>query len=194
MAALSVTAQALDYLLSTINHFSWASKVDLRVVISEEDHLKEMRTTCYIVIGLYGADFWSAISLNTLMDWAEDNQDYLLHLTLTTIFIPPSDPPVCPSRLRPTRSHIAPQFLVLQFPLHQTLTSSSVCNNLLQSPYPLMPLAKRPHPLSTRYPLRDPSQLSEILGFCIPSRRKSSNDCMSLQRLCMILPSDGRSW
>ena len=108
----------------------------LRVVISYEDHLRELGMTCYIVTGLYGDNIWFAISLKTLMDWAEYNQDYLLHLTQTTILIPPSDPPVCPSLLRPTRSHIVPVFMVLKFLLHHNSTPSSVHTNLLKSPPP----------------------------------------------------------
>ena len=71
MAASAGTAQDLDYLLATGNQISWASKVYLRVVISYEDHLRELGMTCYIVTGLYGDNIWFAISLKTLMDWAE---------------------------------------------------------------------------------------------------------------------------
>ena len=113
MAESAETSQDLDYRLATGDQISWASKVYLHVVISEEYHLSKMGTTCYFVTGLYRADFWFAISFKTLVDWVEENRGYLSHPTLTTIPIPPPDLPVHPSRLRSTRSHIAPQFLVI---------------------------------------------------------------------------------
>ena len=49
---MAETAQALDYRLATGNQIAWDSKVDLRLVISEEDHPRELGMTCYIVTGL----------------------------------------------------------------------------------------------------------------------------------------------
>ena len=92
MAELEEISHALDYRLATGNQISWAAKVDLRVAISEEDHLRDLRITCYSVTGLYRADLWFAISLKTLVDWAEDNRGDLLHPTLPTIPIPYFDP------------------------------------------------------------------------------------------------------
>ena len=92
MAELEETSHALDYRLATGNQISWASKVDLRVAISEEDHLRDLGITCYFVIGLYRADLWFSISLKTLVDWAEDNRRDLSHPTLPTIPIPYFDP------------------------------------------------------------------------------------------------------
>ena len=74
MAESAETAQALDYRLSTGNQIDWGAKVDLWVVISEEDHLMEMGMTCYFVTGIYGANIWFAISLKTFVDWEEDNR------------------------------------------------------------------------------------------------------------------------
>ena len=73
MAESAETTQALDYRLTTGNQISWDVKVDLRVVISEEDHLREMGMTCFFVTGLYGDDLWFAIAPKTILDWAEYN-------------------------------------------------------------------------------------------------------------------------
>ena len=118
MSASVDTSQKLDYRLAISNHIDWAVKVDLWVVISEEYQLRDMGMTCYFVTGIYGANLWFAIALKTLMDWEEDNRGYILHPTLQTTPIPTFYPPVLPSHLCPTWLHIAPQLLVLQFPLH----------------------------------------------------------------------------
>ena len=67
MAESVETTQDLDYRLATGDQIAWSFKVDLRIVISEEDHLRELGMTCYFLTGLYGADFWFAITLKTLM-------------------------------------------------------------------------------------------------------------------------------
>ena len=113
MAEAKETAQALDYRLATGNQIAWAAKVDPQLVIIEEYHHRELGMTCYFVTGLYRANVWFSIYLKTLVNWAEENRGYLSHPTLTTIPIPPPDLPVRPSRLQSTRSHIAPQFLVI---------------------------------------------------------------------------------
>ena len=118
MAASEETAQNLEYRLDTGNQIAWDAKVYLQVVISEEDNLRELGMTCYFVTDIYGANLWFAISLKTLVDWAEDNRGDLSNPTLPTITIPPSNTQVHPSGLWSTRSHIAPQLLAPQFPLH----------------------------------------------------------------------------
>ena len=119
-----------------------------------------------------------------------------LHPNLTTIPIPPSEPPVRPPCLRSTRFHIATQSLALPFPLHQTLTTYYGCVNIQQShppPPPLLPLETFTHPFSTISTLRDSHQLSEILGRRRTSRQRSSKDSMYLPILWMLTPSAGRS-
>ena len=46
------TAQDLEYRLATGNQIAWESKVDLRLVISEEEHPRDLGMTCYIETGL----------------------------------------------------------------------------------------------------------------------------------------------
>ena len=67
MAESAETSQDLDYRLATGDQIAWASKENLRIVISEEDHLRELGMTCYFLTGLYREDFWFAITLKTLM-------------------------------------------------------------------------------------------------------------------------------
>ena len=48
MSELAGTAQALEYRLATGNQIVWDSKVDLRLVISEEEHPRDLGMTYYI--------------------------------------------------------------------------------------------------------------------------------------------------